>query len=384
MRSYLKITILDLKASLRKLLYGFGEEIVVFLCGGVLASLFFYMLHDLLYKQMLELSQVSQKQIQDFLAILLAVFCGFIGSSFIFSDLFKDKNLLKWSSEKGEDKRELFWFIFFSGSIKAALLLFIYLLLNQIIFSLMSFKDHIILGFVFIFSGSIEYFFLSMQRKYQKLLSFQKLKLKSFFPKKIASQKTALFFWFFREIFRLHLMSIIILLTFIIGLFFIAFFAHYKAPPSLIFFSSYGTSLFAAYYLSYSFAFLLKNSWIEKQAAITHEAYLKTIEEICLSIYLILSGVLFFWVCLNQQEGFSFEALRIALASTVSCQLIPAVFFQIAPKKHLIVFMSTFLLSLFVGTGIFVSWFGLLALPVVFSYGRSSQKDRFYKILALD
>ncbi len=121
----------------------------------------------------------------------------------------------------------------------------------------------------------------------------------------------------------------------------------------------------------------LKSSWLEKNAGLSHDSFIKT--QISLSMLLallLLVPTLLLGVIsdlpLNQK-------LSLMLTAPAVSAMVPGIILQIDGRRPEISAVVLILLGLFVGTAILAHPLSFLLTILVVSYGVSSQSDRYYK-----
>ena len=73
------------------------------------------------------------------------------------------------------------------------------------------------------------------------------------------------------------------------------------------------------------------------------------------------------------------EPLKLVLIGATPCLLLTAIMFQVDPKRPGIQLITSFIISLFIGTAIFASWLSVLLIPVIIYYSHNYQKDAYFK-----
>ncbi len=121
----------------------------------------------------------------------------------------------------------------------------------------------------------------------------------------------------------------------------------------------------------------LRSSWLEKNAGLSHESFIRTqiAVSILLALFLMLPSILLGLISdlpLNQK-------LSLMLTGPAVSAMVPGIILQIDGRRPEISAVVLILLGLFVGTAVLAHPLSFLLTFLVVSYGVSSQSDRYYK-----
>ncbi|MEI8026540.1 MAG: hypothetical protein WCI18_09340 [Pseudomonadota bacterium] len=121
----------------------------------------------------------------------------------------------------------------------------------------------------------------------------------------------------------------------------------------------------------------LKSSWLEKNAGLSHESFIKT----QISLSMLLAILLFLpSLLLGVVSDLPLsQRLSLMLTGPAVSAMVPGIILQIDGRRPEISAVVLVLLGLFVGTAILAHPLSFLLTILVVSYGVSSQSDRYYK-----
>lgn len=144
-----------------------------------------------------------------------------------------------------------------------------------------------------------------------------------------------------------------------------------------------GFHIFVA--LAFTLALDLSSIWFEKSSGSSHDDVVGAYGQISISVAIgvgLLVAVAFLaphLMRIDSNWSILSEALRLGLVAAAPILLFPSLMFQIDGRRPITQVMAGFLISLFLSTAIYASWFALILLPIVQHYGLGIQKGRLYR-----
>jgi hypothetical protein len=137
--------------------------------------------------------------------------------------------------------------------------------------------------------------------------------------------------------------------------------------------------------LCFQFADDLQSSAIEKSSGVSHESFLSMLFIVAGLVGSLLGFTtsslwwLSKWFHHTEDRVFIGDALKLFFITAVPCWTVPAILFQIDARRAVLSILTSFLISLFVTTAIYASWFATALIPMLIYYGVTSQQGRFYR-----
>jgi hypothetical protein len=193
------------------------------------------------------------------------------------------------------------------------------------------------------------------------------------------NRRTAIFAWRFWPLLARNRSSQIALACAIAGALFGAYGYRLQLPSNVVaailMFSGYGVA--AA--ITFQCADDLKHAWFEKLLGLSHEEFAAAYNLVSYTLgflFAVLAGALLGAIGMR----WDWEAiLRACLLGAIPALLTPSIVLQIDGRRPFIPIITMILCTLFIGTAILVSWFGVLLVPVFKYFAEAQQKDRYYR-----
>ena len=368
----------DIKCGLRKLQYDLYQELAVGICAAVLLLLFFYIFNDFLNHQVRAISSAMTTSLAKLGLAAFTIISGLWTGLNLKRFLRNDHSLLQTITVLGENRALIRQFRKTAVLGRVLLAIVGYVVISRPLFSALPTSMHLLgLGaFVLLSVGSI-----TLRRK-AKPMTLTKESLRPLLPNKSESTVLCLVRWRLAQLLaRNHTFGVgsvgagIVLCA-------LSWLGSTGAPPILALVLGLCCAFLIAWPVCAQLSADLSYSWLEKHAGTSHSDYLLSLELVCYLLALPLCTIIAvtWYVAIGMDSQSAGLALQLGLASISPIFLIPHVFFQIDPKRPTIVLLSSALISLFVATAVFASFWGILLFPVCIYYGHTSQIDRFYKV----
>jgi hypothetical protein len=193
------------------------------------------------------------------------------------------------------------------------------------------------------------------------------------------NRRTAIFAWRFWPLITRNRSSQIALACAVGGVAFGAYGYRLQLPSNVVaailMFAGYGVA--AA--ITFQCADDLKHSWFEKLLGLSHEEFASAYNQVSYVVgvlFAILSGALLGAIGMH----WDIETIgRASLLSAIPALFTPWIVLQIDGRRPFIPIITMVLCTLFIGTAILVSWFGVLLVPVFKYFAEAQQKDRYYR-----
>ncbi len=358
-----------------KIWHDFGRELVIGICSCILFALFYYIFDDFLNEELRKISPIMRDRFAEFFAyVILCV--GAASAGRILHAFFTDpRSLLNTLRLYGENPQ-----------ICRALAIFhVVLILSLVDGLLLLLVRHILVGWSptqTLIYGTIT-IFISLassqlpQRKAKTTRDWQT-------PPSL-SALSAMVRWRLHLFFLRNQVAQFCLALFVLCTLLVAVLALRNLPFLAAFAVAFWGGFIGACALSFQFTDDLHGAWLEKTSGISHQLYMHTLSTVAGIVGVLLGSMLaLVYGCadlwLHGMNWQSFEAaLRLFFITALPMWVLPAVFFAIDPRRALIPILLSFLISLFVGTAILASWFGLALLGLIAYYEYTLNEGRFYR-----
>lgn len=137
--------------------------------------------------------------------------------------------------------------------------------------------------------------------------------------------------------------------------------------------------------LAFTLAVDLASIWFEKAAGCSHEDVVRSYSQIAMScsigvILLVSSSFLAPHLMRIDTSWMDFaEGLRLGLVAACPVLLFPSLMLQIDGRRPVAQILAGFLITLFISTAIYASWFAMLLLPLAQGYAGTLQRGRLYR-----
>ena len=156
------------------------------------------------------------------------------------------------------------------------------------------------------------------------------------------------------------------------------------SPPDLLSILSWISGIFLSLSICTQVSREIRDSWIEKNCAVSHRDYLASIE--CTSLKLSTMAILclgiplsLLYLILDPENTTYLNILMISVNAIIPSFLVPYLIFQIDPKENYIqVLLISFVSFIFI-SALLIHWGFLAIAPIIRDYGYKSQNNRFYR-----
>lgn len=378
-KQFLILLKMEFFSFLNKVRNNLATGVTVFLCSGVIFTLFVYIFHNFIETYLKDISLAAASLSRDYFGLLLILTGFFLGVRVVRRFLYEERTILSFAANLGEDPGVLCLYkVFYSPFLFLSRFLPLYLLTYYLFGRWFLLEKREI--FLFLSFACVSWVFTVQKQKTEKKSSRGKP-----FKLKQGTAEKALCFWRLKRLLSKRAASRTLLfcggmLIFLVGLCFY-FSLHRIFPLGLAFLAG----LLAGFALLVQVGEDFKSVWLERSAGVSHEAYMKAIFQLS-SIIVFFSGFLLFFTSVFgfffTQKAFdlSFFVLlvRLFLLMGVPVFLVNVVALQIDPRKVVIQSLVLFVLSFFLCTAFLVHLSFSLLVPFILSYGQKSQQGRFY------
>ena len=370
----------QLESYFRRLGHNIGTKLTLLVCVSILFFLFFHIFFQFIHRDLKVVPPQTRMAFSNSFAFVVLCFVAWFSGKHIYFSLKGKKSFGFYMRFIGENPR----------SIRFFQLIFTILLLNIIIspfwwvitgyFVIWSFPQKVYGFFFYTILTLFAFLVWNRVKKNRKDEMTQ-----GNFPSKVNKQD-AIYFWRLRKSFyRFPLNSL--WFAVLISLMFMGLVS--KSLESMILFQimAYLQGLALGLLVCFEQSKSFKASWVERSLGVSHEVYSKSLFRI--TTYISVSGVVsyllgFIMSLPFASLGFSWSlVLRIfSLCSLISVPvlLVNCIAFQLNPRSFHTLSLLLFLTSLFLTTAIVMNPLFVLAFPVIYSYAKESQKDRFHTI----
>ncbi len=374
---------LSARQLIRRLISHLGEELVIGSCSLILVALFYYIFSDFIAHEVQAISPELSQTLGTALAFLVLSASAMKAGAYLCISLAQPEQFAAFAARLGESPRvltylRLLWL--------PSLLLYFYV--PSFVLVSCGFVHWHTENYAGAFACCLLITALSWGVcRIQENKGPQQLTLLSPSPWKritvIDHPLITMWWWRFQQLVFRHPRARVFLLLGSAGLLLTNYCLLKSAADLLVVVAAYFTGIAVAFSLILFIADDCKSLWIEKECGVSHNLFFASLELLGLSIgavFLVLQGSLMglVWGFAAPPTLGGLLMLKIvAIMITPSC-IVPALALQIDGKRPGVQMISVILVSLLLTTAIFAQLLSVLLLPLVSSYGRSSQRDRYY------
>ena len=358
----------------------FATKITTFLSSSVVFFLFVHIFRDFKEKHL----KLISLEISDFFGTFFALFLLLIGGSLcsksLRSFLFSQKRSLNFARTLGEEDTVLKFHTIFHTFLLIFSVYLPFFLLSFYFFA--SWRGlELIFYFTFPLVFCFFYYFFLKRSSYQ--LGERRI---SSLADKALTQQEALYKWRSERLLGDPLMkALFILSTFltILGTYLFSVREFRLLSVCLYFCSGFTLGVAVLYCVSEDF----KSIWLERLSGVSHDSYMKSVLYLAkiIAFFIVIFHIaslvlnLLFWqVTLDQSLSLLvFQCLVIQISPIF---LVNIMALQVDPRKLLTQVILLFMIGLFFCSAVLIHPLAFLFWPVLYSYGKKSQQDRFYTI----
>jgi hypothetical protein len=384
MKQAFYLYILSLKSFWHRLRYDFAQELVIGLSSIVLMGLFYYIVKDFLNS---EIKQLSYKMYQSFSLVvgLLLLILGAGLPGFRLATEWKDEHsFVRIAQFLGETKSNCYWYWCFR--MPTVLLIFylpcLWLVCTSLVPWLATSPGKLMLLFVSMFVFSASVFCLRVFVGSSELL--KKDKKNTIILPFFQSPVSAMSCWKLQQLLTRNRLSMMCLSIALVFCLLNAYLSLHQIPFVASVGASASAGLFTAAALAFQFAEDIRHSWVEKNFAVSHRQYDRSIKWTTLliaSAVALANTVLWRLATTGSWDLFGVDlAAKLFFITFIPPWVLPYVLFQIDGKRPLITWLSVILSSLLLVTAVYAHILALGLLPIVAYYGNQSQEGRFYRV----
>lgn len=352
-----------------KVRHDLAGEIVVAMCGVILAATFFYVFRDFIQEQVKELSEeMFQSFAQVTGHVILAATAGAMARSLRQARRPHAPSLAHTAHLLGEEKRTLFAFQVLWQSTIVVLIVAIGISAGAIIIGQDRMLEMVLLpGALYLVLGLGAG--LWPQNTQQSDVGGDKGPL---------TRSPSLFTWrlkWWRSSRLAHLS-----LTLGLGAFGLTWMGASSGMPAFVPAAcAFAAGLLWAIPLTFQLAADLEVAWVERSLGVSHAEFFHTYQRIGMLLGGVAAVLAALILLISGTDYTVWEIVSAAGAAATPALVEPAVMFQIDAKRPVITLMILVLVSVFIGTAIIAHPLSLLLLPIVNYYAATSQEGRFYR-----
>lgn len=371
---------LKLKSVYRKFFYNAGLELVSFLCGGIIVSLFYYISKDFFDKKLVDSSFEIRSMIYTTFYFLVCLF----GAKFITETLPKFKqtknNWTNFFLHLGELKANALMVSYFSIFLKIVVIVSLLNRLSASKYNLLSFWWSIAIPCILIlFLILLKIFFPTFHLIITQISKKTEIRWNS------PSLYYAMVQWRLKQLYRNNFSQLFYLILVCLMFILIGYLKFINIDSNLLGLCAIVQGFFISSPLFHQLKTDLEESWFEKNSPISHRNIYKCYQMLGLlhSIFfslLNLSLIYFLGNFFTEVNISSItELIQIFILTNLCVLLAPALFFQIDPRKPTIQLIICFLCGLFIGTLVLIMPLTAFAIPILVYYAAKYQTNRFYR-----
>lgn len=359
-----------------KLRHDLIRELVVAFCSLILLALFYYVFNDFLNSQVKNISLPMRERFAETLTWIL-ILASSLGVGRILSASFHNpRSLFRSTLFLGETPRVRHLLgLFHILCVLIVIYTPVWFLIYKVLLPWSFYKILTITLFMSILS-------LCTSRISPPSYDEKKKELRLHWSR---SSQHALLEWRLQLLFLRNRLAQFCFLLFVLCSFMLFAAGVFSLPFVAAFALSFWGGFLASCALCFQFADDLESSRLEKSSGVSHQSFLMTLFTLALLVGSLMGTVNFvFWILshslwhtLNVET--CTDALRIFFITALPSYIVPAVLFQIDGRRPVLSILASFLISLFITTAIYASWFALALLPLIAYYGFTSQEGRFYR-----
>ena len=347
----------------RRVRYDLGKEITVLLCALVVGATFIYIFHDFLNHAVATISATMRASFARVAALLGTTVVAFRLGKFLRRA--SSDRYCQLQRQLGASPRQLHIFLLLRAS--GALLLsstIVVLLYHSLLRVTPDTPFLLVLPLALLLGASSTHRALRQPQ-----------------PQRRAHQHT-LFSWRWQQILhgeRLLLGSAASLALSCFPL------SYFNAPLPVFGCVALCCGLLASFSLAAQAARDAQFAWAERNFGISHAQYVRTCEQIgahlglCCALLCMCSVTSGQLLLATQPLTLLVVAVKVALLAALAPLLMPLLLFQIDVRRAAVQFIVVTLCTLFIGTAILASWFGVLLYPLLRWYALRCSEGRFYR-----
>ncbi|SMF21429.1 hypothetical protein [Pseudobacteriovorax antillogorgiicola] len=365
------LSVIFIRSLMNKIRYDLIREIVIGVCSLVLILLFLYIFQDFINVKLAATAPASQ-------AGFAAAFSYFL---FCIASLYMMKTFRSWAHhEESLEKttRRL-------GENPQTIRAYIIIKTLFVQASLLSLVTVIVLRYIYR-PSPIELAICLVSTSFISLLGFA-------LPSPRAHEKTyrsirfsadsrmrSLISWRLHQIFFRNRVTRIALGASALFLALTAYVSWKSAPFSLAVLSTLMSGYLACGAMIFQLQDDMEHPWLERHCGISHEDYTRAYFIIG-ALFGITVGLLntVAWSLWTANGILVLETWKLLAVGCIPPLLFTSLMFQVDPKRPGIQFITSFIVSLFLGTAVFAHWLSLLLVPIAIYYSNQYQRNGFYQ-----
>lgn len=380
---------LSLMSFIHRLRHDFARELVIGFCGFILLSLFYYIFNDFLNEEVKSISEPMREYFGEILAYVM-IGIGIIACSRMISTERSDpRSHGRAFAQLGENRRVISMYLCLRIPTLILIIFVPLTIIRRKIFVDWGVGKEFLLGFASLALIVISSLFSQLGKRSEANKSSPVSLLKN--PPD--SPLKSLIFWKLAGILWRHTSCKICLGMGGVTSALLLLISKYDHPAAFLI--AFLTGVFISCALMIQISSDLQCSWIEKNLGVSHDLWMASVTAISL-LFAFFATILigsFYWGSVfiygfgvngviegNHELFLRLEtSIRLSLCGFTPPFMVPFLALQIDGRRFFIQMMSVILCSLFVATAIYASLASLALLPLIFYYGVTTQKGRFYR-----
>lgn len=358
-------------AGWHRLRHDLTQELVVFLCGGVLLAVFFYIFNDFINEKVALLSTSLQSQLLGIFCSIILFFCGWMSAALFAREAWQELSLHRWQQRLGERPQLIRTFL-----VLYALTLGVCgLAIASLILRFTPWQGSWLMRIAMFAVGTITGLLLQNWLHRRRQIPQEETAPKTDTSFTRGSKIAVMVRWrFLQMIQRSRICQMYLVGALCIGILGgIASFLGFPVVALTLFALGQGYLFSAA--LLWQLQDDLRVAWMERNAGVSHQEIVKVYQR--LSYAAALVSALFF-ASVAQVWQFS-DGWKLPLLAALAPLLTPGLMFQIDARRPALQSMALFLITLFCGTAILVHGAALVLVPLIMHQATQYQTNRYYR-----